>query len=60
MNKNLCIKKKFIEKRLKYDIRYKGYDILEERMSKNEDVLFENVEKMVLFINIVGKFGIYM
>lgn len=29
-------------------------------MSKNEDVLFENVEKMVLPINNAGKSGIYM
>lgn len=60
MNKNLCTKKKLTEKRLKHDIRHKGYDTSEERMSKNEDVLFENVEKMVLPINTAGKSGIYM
>lgn len=32
----------------------------EKRISKLEDMLFENVEKMVFLINTAGKFDIYM
>lgn len=32
----------------------------EKRISKLEDMLFENVEKMVFLSNTAGKFDIYM